>query len=178
MDPEIRDYLETDMQGVLSLWQGCFPEIRHVDAFREMIARKQASPTGPFLVAVVAGRVVGTVVGGMDGLNAWIYLVGVDPEFRRTGLGTRLVHAVEDRLRQLGVSFVCLQVMEGREQLLDFYMRLGYRVDPRVSMVKMISRNGSHDRLSSEARAGSPASHERTLDIHSNRLRATPLVCL
>ena len=144
MDPEIRDYVDTDMPGVVSLWQECFPEVRHADIFREMIARKQSKQTGPFLVAVSAEKVVGTVVVGMDGLNAWIYLVGVDPEYRRAGLGTRLVRTVEDRLKQLGVPYVCLQVMEGRQHLLDFYSTLGYRVDPRVSMVKMISRNGSN----------------------------------
>jgi hypothetical protein len=150
MDPEIRDYLDTDLPGVVSLWQECFPEVRHAAAFREMIARKQATQTGPFLVAESDGNVVGTVVVGMDGLNAWIYLVGVDPAFRRAGLGSRLVHAVEDRLKQLGVPYVCLQVMEGRQHLLDFYTTLGYRVDPRVSMVKMISRNGSNHPRSSE----------------------------
>ena len=39
-------------------------------------------------------------------------------EYRRAGLGTRLVHTVEDRLKQLGVPYVCLQVMEGRQHLL------------------------------------------------------------
>ena len=139
LEPEIRNYSDADLSGVLRLWLECFPEVRSMIAFREMIDRKLATQPGPFLVAISAeGSVVGTVVGGMDGLNGWIYLVAVNQAFRRAGLGTRLVRAMEQRLHGVGAAFVCLQVENGRDQIVNFYHSMGYRIQPRISMVKML----------------------------------------
>ncbi|MBX7104748.1 MAG: GNAT family N-acetyltransferase [Gemmataceae bacterium] len=136
---ELRDYEDADLPAVLALWGQCFPEVPAPAAFRELVARKRATQPGPFVVAVDSGRVIGTAVGGVDGITAWVYLVAVHPDARRRGVGRRLVGAVEGRLRGLGAVKVGLQVLAERSDTVAFYQSLGYAVEPRVSMAKRLA---------------------------------------
>lgn len=135
----LRDYHDSDVASVLTLWCHCFPEVESASHFRDVIDRKRATQPDPFLVAVERDEVVGTAVGGMDGINGWIYLVAVQTDFRRKGIGHQLVRAVESRLVELGAIKVGLQVMSGRPDLVAFYNSLGYAIEPRESMAKRLS---------------------------------------
>jgi hypothetical protein len=131
----IRDYCALDYEPVVALWCECFPEIIEGEtAFQKMLARKLAFQPHPFLVAVTGDRVVGTAVGGMDGICAWVYLVAVHPSARRQSVGSQLVRGVVDRLRDMGADKVALQYFEARPELRQFYESLGFKVEPRVTM--------------------------------------------
>lgn len=146
----VRDYEEFDLPAVLALWCTCFPEVPSA-AFEKVVNRKRSTQPGPFVVAIHNHLVVGTAVGGMDGINGWIYMVAVHPDVRRLGLGSRLVRAVETRLRKLGAVKVGLQVLSGHEELIVFYKSLGYAVEPRVSMAKRLGPSGPDDAANGSA---------------------------
>ena len=56
----------------------------------------------------------------------------VVPEYRRQGLGTRVVKAAEEWAKELGYT---VAVLESREEKLPFYERMGYKADSgRVSV--------------------------------------------
>ncbi len=66
----------------------------------------------------------------------------VRPDFQRTGVGTRLLHALEERLRKTGVSTIYLGTNRGTPAE-AFYRKHGYRVsDEEIEM--------SHDLDNSE----------------------------
>jgi ribosomal protein S18 acetylase RimI-like enzyme len=81
---------------------------------------------------------VGTVMGGYDGHRGWIYTLAVDPAYRRRGIATALVRQVEGLLAERGCLKVNLQVLASNPQTVGFYQKLGYSVEERVSMGKLL----------------------------------------
>jgi ribosomal protein S18 acetylase RimI-like enzyme len=142
MDVRIEPYEDSrHREQVVALWAGVFG---YRDARNEpglVIDRKVAAGDGLFLVALVGGRVAGTVMAGYDGHRGWIYSMAVLPGSRRTGIGTRLLERAEGELRRLGCVKINLQVFAHNEDARGFYLANGYRVEERVSMGKELSEN-------------------------------------
>lgn len=133
---------ECHQQAVISLWEGVFgyPDPRNDPALA--IAKKVAISDGLFFVAEdPGGAVVGTVMAGYDGHRGWIYSLAVDPGSRGEGIGSALMSHVEGRLRDLGCVKINLQILEGNSGVVDFYEKLGYTREPRISMGKSLPEN-------------------------------------
>jgi ribosomal protein S18 acetylase RimI-like enzyme len=105
-----------------------------------VIAKKVGAADGLFFVATVADAVVGTVMAGYDGHRGWIYSLAVDRAHRRNGIGRGLVRAAEAALAARGCLKVNLQVVAGNEDSVAFYATLGYAVEPRTSMGRLLGR--------------------------------------
>ena len=86
-------------------------------------------PNGCFC-ATVGGRVVGTATTTTYGRDlAWIGMVLVDPDYRRLGIATRLMHAALDYLHAAGVVAVKLDATpDGR----PLYENLGFKEESLV----------------------------------------------
>ena len=91
-----------------------------------------------FLVAVEDGRVIGTVMGGYDGHRGWIYSMAVDESQRHRGVGSVLMGEIEKALQALGCMKVHLQVVPSNSGVAQFYERLGFSVEGRISMGKRL----------------------------------------
>ena len=140
--PEIRQYDDLkDRSQVIELWRAVFGyEAAHNDPSLS-IAKKLANKDDLFFVATDGLSVIGTVMAGYDGHRGWLYAVAVHPERRMSGLGDGLVQAAEDALNALGCMKVNLQLLASNEATADFYKSLGYTVEPRVSMGKVLHGN-------------------------------------
>lgn len=134
---EIRRFAETDSEAVIALWQRC-GLLRPWNDPRKDIARKLRVQPELFLVGVVDGRVVASVMAGYEGHRGWINYLAVDPGLRRGGLGKAMMAAAEKRLGLLGCPKVNLQIRRGNEDVVAFYDRLGYVEDDVVSMGKRL----------------------------------------
>ena len=55
-----------------------------------------------------------------------IVAIAIDPEYRRLGLGQKLVHAVEDWARETGAHGVRVNSGQAQDEALHFYKNLGY----------------------------------------------------
>jgi len=135
---EIRVFEESDEREVVSLWKQVFayPEARNDPA--TVIRHKMAAQRNLFFVAVADGRLVGTVMGGYDGHRGWIYSLAVDPAHRRQKVGTALIRQVERALVEAGSPKINLQVHSSNAAVVAFYEKLGYRVEERISMGKVL----------------------------------------
>jgi ribosomal protein S18 acetylase RimI-like enzyme len=135
---EIRAFQESDERDVVALWKQVFayPEPRNDPA--TVIRHKIAAQRNLFFVAAADGTVVGTVMGGYDGHRGWIYSLAVDPAHRRQKLGTALIRHVEKALAEQGSPKINLQVLPSNTGAIEFYEKLGYRVEERVSMGKVL----------------------------------------
>ena len=140
--PEIRPFdPDTDTVPVAALWRSVFGyKTSHNDPV-VAIARKCAHGDGLFFVACEGSVLRGTAMAGYDGHRGWIYAVAVDPAHQRTGIGRALVEHAEHALARLGCLKINLQITQGNEAVVGFYSRLGYVVEPRVSMGKVLPGN-------------------------------------
>jgi N-acetylglutamate synthase-like GNAT family acetyltransferase len=82
--------------------------------------------TGKFLIAEDAHGLVGCVYGELRGESGYVGLLSVHPARQRTGLGRKLMEAVEDFFREQGCKEVELRVVSARTGLPAFYRHLGY----------------------------------------------------
>lgn len=90
------------------------------------LARALSGPSSTVLAALDGDRLLGTVLVGHDGHRGWLYYLAVADHARRQGVGTALVRAGEQWLRERGVPKVQLMVRRGNEPALAFYAALSY----------------------------------------------------
>ncbi|NUQ35785.1 MAG: GNAT family N-acetyltransferase [Planctomycetaceae bacterium] len=105
---------------------------------------KKRAEGGETWFAEHEGRVIGTVtlappnLGGERGWNtpAWYSRPGVatfgqfavEPEFQRSGIGSRLMEHIEGRARKLGAAELSMDTSEHAHHLIVYYQNRGYRV--------------------------------------------------
>jgi len=59
-------------------------------------------------------------------VRAYVYGFRIQPQFRNQGIGTRMMHVIEDNLRQRGFRQITLNVGQDNLDARRFYDRLGY----------------------------------------------------
>ncbi len=136
----IRAFQPSDEPAVIALWQAC-DLIRPWNNPQLDIRRKLAVQPAMFLVAEADQRVMGTVMAGYEGHRGWINDLAVCPTKRLQGVGRQLMQAAESALKAAGCPKINLQVRDGNDAVLAFYERLGYDVDPVVSLGKRLLRD-------------------------------------
>jgi ribosomal protein S18 acetylase RimI-like enzyme len=60
---------------------------------------------------------------------------------QKQGIGAALVKHAEQALTALGCLKINLQIADGNEAVTGFYQAIGYSVEKRVSMGKVVHRN-------------------------------------
>jgi ribosomal-protein-alanine N-acetyltransferase len=78
-------------------------------------------------------RLAGFILAQYGDESAHIALLGVASEYRRQGIGRRLVHWVEDTAMVAGLFLVRLEVRAVKREARHFYACLGYREIDRVN---------------------------------------------
>jgi len=140
-DLQIRPYLEKDKPGVVALWEEAFPDNSPWNIPGNDIKRKLKVQRELFLVAEIKGEIVGTAMAGFDGHRGWVYYVAVSKKYRRQGIGKALMEHVEKGLKDMGCPKLNLQVRSSNTEVAEFYKRLGYDIEDRVSMGKLLTRD-------------------------------------
>ena len=83
--------------------------------------------TGEFLVSEEDGVITGCVYVKMQGDRSYLGLLAVDPKTQKSGLGSKLMNAAEDRCRNAGSRFMDILIVNLRKELPDFYHHRGYQ---------------------------------------------------
>jgi len=132
---EIRPFVIEDTDQVLEVWNlaGVTSPERNP---RSDIQKKLRHSPESFFVGAFEGRVAATVMVGYDGHRGWIYKLAVRPDLQRKGIGTQMMEHAEGWLRQQGCLRVKLQIDAARGGVAEFYKKLGYEVQPLISMAK------------------------------------------
>ena len=134
---KIRPFQAADEAAVIQLWRACNLVVPQNDPHKD-IRRKTAFQPELFLVGVKADRVVATVMAGYEGHRGWLNYLAVDPQFRRRGIGRRLVAHAEQILCDAGCPKISLQVRTGNAAAFEFYRALEFQLDDVVSMGKRL----------------------------------------
>ncbi|TAN54467.1 MAG: N-acetyltransferase [Betaproteobacteria bacterium] len=95
-----------------------------------------------FLVAEDAGRVEGFAIGevrdweyGMPPCG-WVFAIGVRPDARLEGIGTRLLEAICGGFRRLGVTQVRTILARDNPLILSFFRSQGMMAAPFIALEK------------------------------------------
>jgi len=126
---------------VATLWEAVFAYATPHNAPRLALDKKLLVNDNLFFVAVSGPTVVGTAMAGYDGHRGWLYSVAVAPAHRGQGLGTALVQHAERALAARGCVKINLQIADGNEGVSAFYASLGYQLERRVNMGKVLPEN-------------------------------------
>ena len=124
----------------MNLWEQC-DLARPWNDSRLDIGRKMKVNPEWFLVGLVDGRVVATVMAGYEGHRGWLNYLAVAPEFQGRGLAKTIVAEAERLLRKAGCPKINLQIRTSNQAVIEFYRRLGYSVDEVVSMGKRLEHD-------------------------------------
>lgn len=106
---KIRAFIREDESAVVALWRQCGLTRPWNDPHKD-IARKLAVQPELFLVGVVDGAVVASVMAGYEGHRGWVNYLAVAPASRGQGFGRVLMQHVEKELLARGCPKVNLLV--------------------------------------------------------------------
>ena len=119
---EIRRMCETDIPAVAAIEAGTFSLPWSENGFRTALGRRDTV----FFVATVDERIVG-YAGFYTCLDqADITNVAVSSEYKRRGIGTRLMDAVITACLSKGVLMIALEVRAGNESAKALYRKCGF----------------------------------------------------
>ena len=129
----IRKYQPHDRDSLIAFWEEVFPNPAPHNQPARVIEEKLKVDDLIFL-AEEEGRILGACQAGYDGHRGWLYGVAVSSNQRRRGIGSELVKAAINALREKGCGKVNLQIRAGNTAVAAFYKTLGFEVEERLSM--------------------------------------------
>ncbi|MGD0649765.1 MAG: GNAT family acetyltransferase [Verrucomicrobiia bacterium] len=136
----IRPFQPSDESAVIDLWRKC-DLVQPWNDPKKDIHRKLAVHPDLFLVGLVDGELVATVMAGYEGHRGWINYLAVSPEHRRKGYGRQMMVEAEQLLRDLQCPKINLLARNTNRTVIEFYQRIGYSVDEVVSLGKRLEQD-------------------------------------
>ena len=126
-----------DRDAVVALWETCGLTRPWNDA-RADFDRAVSGASSDMILLQQAGHLAATVMVGDDGHRGWVYYLAVASEFRKQGLGRKMMTAAEAWLRERNAPKIQLMVRDDNEPAIGFYKALGYDVQPVVTIGKRL----------------------------------------
>jgi ribosomal protein S18 acetylase RimI-like enzyme len=133
----IREYSSKDRKTVIELWQKC-NLTRPWNNPKLDIERKLKVNPELFLVGLLNGKVIATVMGGYEGHRGWINYLAVKPDYQKRGLGRQIMKAIEEKLLAIGCPKINLMIRTDNPSAVSFYEKIGFKTDDVISMGKRL----------------------------------------
>ncbi len=116
---------DNDLPAVLRLWQEA--EVMPPGPTDSLmgLTRLIQDRSGILLVAIIDGRIVGSVIGGWDGWRGNIYRLAVTPAYRRRGIARELVAEISRALFAKGAERISALVEHEHAWATGFWDSLG-----------------------------------------------------
>ena len=141
----VRHYAPADREALIKLWTSTFGYGGAHNDPAESLEMKLAIDDYIF-VAAEQDHILGSVMVGFDGHRGWIYSLCVVPGQRKQGIGTALMDTALQELTGAGCRKVNLQVRGNNAAVVDFYTKLGFSVEDRISMGLVLPLDGAAGR--------------------------------
>lgn len=127
---DIRTATEADFDQILSLVNAAF-QVERFFKTRDRLDTEELTSLfkrGVFLVTGDQGHITGCVYVERKGDRGYFGLLSIDPAHQKKGIGSRLVAAAEEFVRETGARFMDIRVVNLRTELPPIYQKLGYQV--------------------------------------------------
>jgi AAA+ superfamily predicted ATPase/GNAT superfamily N-acetyltransferase len=128
--PHIRDFDASDLDEAVGVWNAS-SETGRAPLFVVAEVIEALGSGAPAVVAVSDGRVVGTCVARVTGERAWVLRIAIHPDARHQGVGSALLHALEERLLRMGVRRIAA-LLPGGGVGHEAFLHQGYALTPGV----------------------------------------------
>ena len=122
MTVEIDYMTEADVAAIEALERACFSEPWSEKSLRESLA----NPRYRILTAKAEGRLIGYVSTFLVADEMNIANVAVDSEFRRQGVGKRLMDSAVILAKQNRMTTIYLEVRKSNEAAQELYRKVGF----------------------------------------------------
>ncbi len=123
----IREMTIEDYDQVYALWMQISGfGIRSIDDSYEGVERFLKRNPSTSVVAVQNGRIVGSVLCGHDGRTGYFYHVCVADDYRKRGVGHRMVHYAMRALQAEGINKVSLVAFKNNTVGNEFWNNVGW----------------------------------------------------
>lgn len=122
---KLRPGRRTDLGRVLAIDEQSFDDFWALDREGLNAARK-ATPLNRYMVATIENSVVGYAITGRAGRSTFLQRLGVDPSYRRAGIGSTLVNDSLTWARQEGGHSMLVNTQESNDRALALYEHLGF----------------------------------------------------
>jgi len=122
----IRDFSPKDFDTLWQIDQRCFPP--GISYSRQELRTYMSKRDAFTLIAGDSANAVAGFIVAHGGLTGHIITIDILPEARRSGAGSLLLQAAENRLRQAGSRAVGLETAVDNLPALSFYKRHGYNL--------------------------------------------------
>lgn len=119
-----------EILALLKQFQGCFPHLKEKIGSLEEYAKK-LSAHAEVVVALSEEGTLGLVVyyaNDLAGRVGYISLIGVLPEYRRSGYGKLLLDAAASQMQAAGMRTIKLEVDNDNAAAFGFYRSYGFNV--------------------------------------------------
>ncbi len=124
---------EEDYNAVRDVWIAAGLSIKPSGRdSREQFAAQLAGDTQTVIGLRAGERLVGVVVATHDGRKGWINRLAIHPEFRRQGLGQRLIAAAEQVLHDQGMHVIAALIEDWNDPSLALFQKVGYTIHPNI----------------------------------------------
>ena len=128
---EIRNLKREDVEEALELLRSCFDRFELEEITPANLLEWTRQFSGGVKVAVENGRVIGFVFAFAHQRVGWITFLCVRREFRRRGIGAKLLEQAVEYLKGRGVQTVKLDV-EPRNPAVKLYRKFGFELERQL----------------------------------------------
>ena len=119
---EVRKLEQGDGKAAESVEKSCFPDPWKTEELDEMLGNSLDTGISIWENEIIAGYCLLRVVAG----EGELFRIGVKPEFRKKGLGRKLMDAMEDTARKKQAESIYLEVRAGNLPAISLYKSRGF----------------------------------------------------
>jgi ribosomal protein S18 acetylase RimI-like enzyme len=125
---EIIEYNQNYQKALIELWRKSNLIVPQNDPIEDIQKKLEFQPD-LFLIALLDGKLIGSVMAGYEGHRGWLNYLAVLPDYRNRGYGRKLVEKAIMELEKLGCLKLNVQIRRSNISAARFYERLGFRDD-------------------------------------------------
>ena len=125
MELRVRPYQPEDFEALYALDQACYAA--GIAYSKRTLRWFLRLPGAECLVAEAGGEIVGFILAEQEGARAHLITIDVLAAERRSGVGTTLLHAIEEKLAARGARQVELETATDNAAAVAFWQKHSYR---------------------------------------------------
>jgi transitional endoplasmic reticulum ATPase len=133
----VRDFHDDDLDAAIRLWDDATAgDAEPVFSLSELVAAVRSKE--PAVVATVNDEMIGCAVAELDKDRAWVLRLSLHPSWRKRGIGSALLSALEDRLLAVGTHRISCLLSSDAETGSTALEHQGYRARTGVVLYEKL----------------------------------------